>query len=70
MVLCYTDALSDNRDLLQNLVFEGSAPQLGHLLQQVNPNLSALVDVNSSLNQPSPFEHNWFKDGHVTSFGQ
>ena len=46
-------ALSDSRDVWLSLVFVSEQTrQLGHLPQQVNPNLSKPVDVNSSLNQP------------------
>lgn len=46
-------SLSDSRDVWLSLVFDSEqTQQLGHLPQQVNPNLSEQVDVNSSLNQP------------------
>ena len=46
-------ALSDSRDVWLSLVFDSEQTrQLGHLPQQVNPNLSEPVDVNSNLNQP------------------
>ena len=67
-------ALSDSRDVWLSLVFDSEQTrQLGHLPQQVNPNLSEPVDVNSNLNQPMTaysLEHDWFKDGHVTTVGQ